>query len=253
MDLSTFKNKKVLITGAGRGIGRDLAKTLATGGSIVYALSKSKENLEALQKECPNIRTIVCDLANWKETEEAVKNIEPLDYLVNNAGVAIRQQFFDMKEEDVDLLVYLLLFQFYLHITYQAVLNVTRLVSKKMVDAKIKGSIVNVSSLATFIQNAGSELTTYGVTKAAVDKITKGSAIELAQYKIRVDSVNPTIVMTDMGQEIWSDRLEMALSSIPLGQFAEVSHCINAILFLLSDLSAMTTGGFFLVDGGGAL
>jgi len=244
MDLTTFKGKRILITGSGRGIGRELAKTLEKGGAIVYALSKSKDNLESLKKECPSIHTITCDLVNWKETEEALRNIEPLDHVVNNAGVAIRQDFFNMKEEDVDLMF---------DINVKAVLNVIRLTSKKMVDAKIQGSIVNVSSLATFKQFAGSEVMTYGVTKAAVDKITRGSAIELAQYKIRVNSVNPTVVLTDMGKELWHDRVDAMLKTIPLGQFAQVSHCINAILFLLSDLSAMTTGEFFLVDGGGAL
>jgi len=240
MDISAaFKNKKVLITGAGRGIGRELVKTLHKGGAIVYALSQTEENLNSLKKECPSIHTIKCNLANWKETENVLKDIEPLDHLVNNAGVAIREGFFDITEETVDLTF---------NINIKAVMNVSRLISKKMVDAKKKGSIVNVSSLASFLNADG--LMAYGVTKAAVDKVTKASAFALAPYKIRVNSVNPTIVLTDMGKDLWSHNLEECRKDIPLGQFAEVDHCINAILFLLSDLSAMTTGETLLIDGG---
>jgi L-xylulose reductase len=92
----------------------------------------------------------------------------------------------------------------------------------------------------------------YCASKAAVDMITKCSAIELAPYKIRVNSVNPTIVMTDMGVNLWSEKgvSESALNRIPLGKFAETDHCTNAILFMLSDLSGMTTGETFLIDGG---
>lgn len=90
----------------------------------------------------------------------------------------------------------------------------------------------------------------YCTSKAAVDMITKCSAIELAPHKIRVNSVNPTIVMTDMGHDLWDDITTQALARIPLNSFAETTHCTNAILFLLSDLAGMTTGEFFLVDGG---
>lgn len=85
------------------GIGRDIAKTLANSGAVVYALSKNPDNLASLQKECPNIKPIACDLADWMATEKAVADLEPLDYLVNNAAVSIKQPLAEVTEDVYDL------------------------------------------------------------------------------------------------------------------------------------------------------
>lgn len=85
------------------GIGRDLAKTLWKDGAVVYALSRSPDPLKTLETECPGIKIIVCDLANWTATEKALEGLEPVDYLVNNAGVALKQTLSDSTEEVFDL------------------------------------------------------------------------------------------------------------------------------------------------------
>jgi len=237
----SLKNKKVLVTGAGRGIGRDLVRTLVEQGATVFALTKSPEKLEALRKELPSIRPILADLADWDATTKALENIEPMDCLVNNAGVAFMEPFLEITKESFDTMY---------DINVRAIVNVSQLVVRKMIAANIKGTIVNVASVSSTATAPG--LMTYGSTKAAVDRLTKGMAAELGAHKIRVNSVNPTIILTDMGKDLWSDpaKANPILNRIPLGRFAETDEVVNAILFLLSDKSSMTTGTTFYIDGG---
>jgi NADP-dependent 3-hydroxy acid dehydrogenase YdfG len=84
------------------GIGRDLVKVLVKNGAVVYALSKNPENLKTLSDECPGVKPVVCDLSKWDETEKVLQEIEPVDHLVNNAGVAFRENFFDIQSDTFD-------------------------------------------------------------------------------------------------------------------------------------------------------
>jgi len=235
-----FGGKKALVTGACRGFGFDLTAKLASLGATVYAISRDTSPLVTLKEKYPSlIHPIKCDLSDWKATEKAVENLETVDYLVNNAGMAVKEDFFDISEANIDLIF---------GINVKALINLTKLVSKKMVDAGKKGCIVNVSSVSSQKQYPG--LLTYCTSKAAVDMVTKCSAIELAPHGIRVNSINPTIVMTDMGHQLWDHIADEAKASIPLGDFPKILHCTEAILFLLSDASAFSTGAYFPVDGG---
>nr|XP_036853067.1 L-xylulose reductase isoform X3 [Manis javanica] len=128
--------------------------------------------------------------------------------------------------------------------------EVSQIVARGMVARGAPGSIVNVSSQAS--QRALTHHSVYCTTKSAVDMLTKVMALELGPYKIRVNAVNPTVVMTPMGQANWSDpqKAKTMLDRIPLGRFAEVDNVVDTILFLLSDRSSMTTGSTVPVDGG---
>jgi len=238
----SFKGKKVLITGTGRGIGRQLAINLWKDGAIVYALSKTPSNLKTLENECPGIKTIICDLASWTETEKALEGLEPVDYLVNNAGVALKQKLSESTEEVFDLTY---------NINVKSVINVTKIVTNKMIAAGIKGAVVNVSSVGAF--RAHPDLLVYSSTKAALEMLTKSMAKQLGPHKIRVNSINPTVVLTDMGVELWEQVADDYVKTLPLQKFPTTENCINAILFLLSDLSETTTGAFLPVDSGDLL
>jgi len=237
----TFKGKKVLVTGAGRGIGKEIVNDLYKSGAIVYALTKSPENLAKLKAEYPNIIPIQADLNNWEQTGKALENVEPLDCLVNNAGIATVQNFGDITPEAFDE-------QFGVNV--KGLINVSQIVSKKMIAAGIKGTIVNISSVSAM--NRGNGIAAYCATKAAVDMMTKCMAVELGSHGIRVNSVNPTVVWNDMGKLLWSDPAKSSslIARIPLGRFADPQEVVNATLFLLSDKTTMTTGETFLVDGG---
>ena len=188
-----FSNKRILITGAGRGIGKGLAIAIVKAGGEVYALSKNTANLDALVAECggKSIHTVTVDLADWKGTRKALESLEPMDGLVNNAGMSFPWvSSLDAPKDIIDKT---------LDINLKAAVNVTQVIGRKMVESVKGGSIVNVSSINGL--NPMRECMAYNMSKAALDMMSKQFALELGPYKIRVNSVNPTVVLTDMGRE----------------------------------------------------
>ena len=132
-----FSGKKVLITGAGRGIGRELAKAVASAGGEVYALTKTKANLDSLISECERIHPVLADLEDWDATRAAVDNLGTMDGVVNNAGVSYPwEKSLEVSRE---------LLNKTLNINLLAAINVIQVVGKKMVAAGKGGSIVNIS------------------------------------------------------------------------------------------------------------
>ncbi|XP_018417287.1 PREDICTED: L-xylulose reductase [Nanorana parkeri] len=240
MEIS-FAGRRALVTGAGKGIGRATVKALRTAGAAVIAVSRSPEDLESLARECPGVETVCVDLGDWSATEASMKSIGPVDLLVNNAGVALLQPCLDITQEAFDKSF---------AVNVRAPILVSKIVARQMVEHGVPGAIVNVSSQAS--QVALQDHAVYCATKGALDMLTKVMALELGPKKIRVNCVNPTVVMTDMGRANWSDPQKAApmLNRIPMRRFAEVEDVVNSILFLLSDKSGMTTGACLPVDGG---
>ncbi|XP_058805848.1 L-xylulose reductase-like [Phymastichus coffea] len=237
----SFEGKRILVTGAGQGIGRETALRLSKFRGTVIALSKTKKNLESLVIEDPKIHTICVDVANWDATRTAIKNVLPIDLLVNNAAIAILTSFLDVKPQDFDQIF---------NVNLKSVINISQIVAEDLIERQVSGSIVNVSSVAALV--AIKERAIYGSTKAALDMLTKVMALELGPHNIRVNTVNPTVVKTAMGQSNWSDPEKAATlrAKIALDRFAEPHEVVDAIVFLLSDKSSMTTGAAITVDGG---
>jgi len=233
-----FKNKTILVTGAGQGIGNELAQTLYKCGARVIAVSRSPAPLEGLKQACPGIETISVDLSQWSAAREALKDVPKVDGLVNNAATAIIKPFEEMTESDFDT-------QF--NINFKAIYNICQFLLPKLND---NGSIVNVSSLAGVIGIHGHSV--YGPTKAALDNFTKNLAIEVGPRKIRVNSVNPTVILTRMGLENWSDpaRADPLLAKIPLKRFGQVHEVVEPVLFLLSEQSSFINGHNLPIEGG---
>ncbi|RXN25957.1 L-xylulose reductase [Labeo rohita] len=246
MEIS-FSGKRALVTGAGKGIGRATALALARCGSEVTAVTRTKADLESLVQEaafdpqCPSIKPVCVDLSDWDATEQALKDVGPVDLLVNNAACAKLQPFLEVTPDQFDTSF---------NVNVKAALHVAQIVARGMKARGSGGSIVNISSQAS--QSALRDHAVYCATKGALDMLTRVMALELGPYQIRVNSVNPTVVMTDMGKIGWSDpeKAKSMTSRIPLGKFAEVEDVVNSILFLLSDKSAMTNGVILPVDGG---
>ncbi|XP_076447030.1 L-xylulose reductase-like [Babylonia areolata] len=237
----TFHGKRALVTGAGKGIGRDIVKALHKGGAGVVAISRSQADLDSLKEECPGLEVLAQDLSNWSSAQEAVRKLGQFDLLVNNAGVGKLMPFLECPEEDVD---------FIFGTNFKSVFSISQVVARGMAEKGTGGSIVNVSSTAAKIGIEGHAA--YCSSKAAVDSLTKVMALELGPMKIRVNSVNPTVVMTDMGRKHWGDPKKSGpvLARIPLGKFVEIEDVTNAVLFLLSDKAAMINGTTLTVDGG---
>ncbi|KAM5309085.1 carbonyl reductase [NADPH] 2-like isoform 4-T5 [Glossophaga mutica] len=236
-----FSNLRALVTGAGQGIGRHTAKALHASGARVVALSRTSANLVSLSEECPGIETVCVDLGDWAATERALGGVGPVDLLVNNAAVALLQPFLEVTKEA---------FERSFSVNLRSVFQVSRMVALGMIERGVPGSIVNVSSIAAF--TAFPNVAVYSSTKGAMTMLTKTMALELGPHKIRVNSVNPTIVPTAMSQQSLSDP-ELARKikeRHPMKKFADVEDVVNSILFLLSDRSASTSGSSLLVDAG---
>ncbi|KAM9817464.1 L-xylulose reductase [Neosynchiropus ocellatus] len=240
MELS-FAGKRALVTGAGKGIGRATALALTKCGAKVIAVTRTQADLDTLVQECPSITPVCVDLEDWEATESSLQNVGPIDLLVNNAAASTLQSFLEVTPDQFDRAF---------NVNVKAVLQVSQIVARGMKSRNSGGSIVNISSQAS--QCALRDHTVYCATKGALDMLTKVMALELGPHQIRVNSVNPTVVLTDMGRRGWSDpeKAKPMMSRIPLGRFAEVDDVVNAILFLLSDKSAMINGVHLPVDGG---
>ncbi|KAJ8923050.1 hypothetical protein NQ315_001599 [Exocentrus adspersus] len=240
MEIS-FAGKRALVTGASQGIGREIVKQLVKCKAQVVAVARNNDLLVSLKQEVPSIEIITLDLSDWAKTEEALQNIGPIDLLVNNAGLAILGPLTEVKEEDVDRLF---------GINVKSLINATKIVVNNLLARNVPGSIVNVSSQASLV--GLNNHTVYCASKGAVDAFTRAAALEYGPKGIRVNAVNPTVIMTDMGRLGWSDPKVAGpmLEKIPLRRFGEVQEVVDAVVYLLSDKSSMITGTCLPVDGG---
>ncbi len=235
-----FTGRRALVTGAGKGIGRQIAKTLASHGARVVALSRDPADLASLHEEV-DCETLAVDLTDADATRAAAERAGEVDLLVNNAGIAVLQPFLETTPEALDRTM---------AVNVRAVMVVSQVVAAGMVQRGRGGSIVNVSSIASSI--ALRDHASYCASKGALDQLTRVMALELGPHGIRVNAVNPTVVMTPMGRRAWEDPAKGApmLARISLGRFAELEDCADVVCYLLSDAAAMIHGVTLPIDGG---
>jgi L-xylulose reductase len=235
-----FSGRRVLVTGAGKGIGRVTAKMLSDEGAEVVALSRTAADLDSLKAEI-GCETFLCDLADARATREAALRARPIDLLVNNAGTTQLEPFLDTSVETFDWLM---------NVNTKAPMILAQEAARDMIGRGVKGAIVNVSSRAAF--QGVPDHAAYCATKGALDAMTRVMAVELGPHGIRVNCVNPVVTLTPMAVKAWSDEAKAAsmLNRIPLGRFVEPEEVASVILFLLSDGAAMVSGMEMLVDGG---
>jgi NAD(P)-dependent dehydrogenase (short-subunit alcohol dehydrogenase family) len=238
--MSGFGKGPVIVTGASGGIGSATVRHLAAAGADVIASGQDTEKLDALAAET-GCRTLPFDVT----TEESVRGaLEGLDLwgVVNCAGFGGEIA----TPMDTDIAI----FDKVISINARGALLVTKYASQSMVRLGQGGAIVNVSSQASLVALKGH--ISYGSSKAALDNITRVSALELGQYGIRVNGVHPTVVMTPMSAWYWG-RPEVEgpfLSQMPLGRWATEDDIAAPIVFLLSDGASMISGVSLPIDGG---
>ena len=244
-----LKNKTALVTGAGKGLGRACAIALSEGGSNLIIISRTKKDLsevsKIIKKNKSKCKTYVCDLTNYKEIKKIINEQLRIDILINNAGNNIPEHFTKVKTKNMENLV---------KINTIAAFNVAQLCALKMIELKnrrkIGASIINISSQMGHV--GGPIRSVYNMNKFGLEGLTKGMAIDLAKYNIRVNSIAPTFVVTPMTRKFLKNKKfrKETLNNIPLGRFAEMSEVSSAVAFLASDAASMITGTSLLVDGG---
>ena len=240
-----FFNKTAIITGASRGIGRDIAKSLAKLGINVIANynkteKQAKELQEELKKENINIDIFKADVSKREEAKEMIKFVQKkynkIDILINNAGISEYKLFTEETDED-----------------WQRVIN-TNLYSafvmcQEVVPSMIKqknGVIINISSIWGMV-GASLEVI-YSISKAGLDGLTKSLAKELAPCNIRVNSISPGIINTQMNQNLSEEDIDNLKEEIPLqkiGNPQDISRCVE---WLIKD--EYTTGQIISINGG---
>jgi len=236
----TLKGKKVLVTGGANGIGRALCLKLHAMGAKVIAMDVNKDLLASLAKECPGTATVCVNLCDWDATRKAVTEIGPVNALVNNAGINISEPFLAVTPDNYDKVM---------NVNLKAYINVGQVVANGMIAEKTGGSIVNIASVAC--KTATLPCPSYNLSKAGVEMLTKSMAVELGQHKIRVNSVSPIFVLTDICRKaVESGFVNNFLHRIPMGRIAEMDEIVNSILFMLSDVAPMVNGHNLVVDGG---
>ncbi len=230
----------ILVTGASGGIGGTTVRHLVEAGAEVIASGRNEEALSALAKDT-GCRTLAFDLTS----EDSVKGaLEGLDlYGVVNCG-GFGGEIATPMETDIDV------FDKVISINARGSLLVTKYASQSMIRLGKGGAIVNVSSQASLVALKGH--ISYGSSKAALDNITRVSAMELGPHNIRVNGVHPTVVMTPMSAWYWGreDIEKPFLDTMPLGRWATEDEIAAPIVFLLSDAASMISGVALPIDGG---
>ena len=237
-----LEGRTVLVTGASGGIGGATVRQLVAAGADVIASGRNVEALDALAATT-GCRALPFDLTSEESIRTALDGLD-LWGVVNCGGFGGEIA----TPMDTDIAV----FDKVISINARGALLVTKYVAKSMIRLGKGGAIVNVSSQAALVALPGH--ISYGASKGALENITQVSALELGKYNIRVNSVNPTVVMTEMSAFYWG-RPEIGdpfLKRMPLGRWASEDEIAAPIVFLLGDGASMITGVSLPIDGGAA-
>lgn len=232
--------KSAIVTGAGKGIGRATAVDLAGRGAKVVAMARTEADLQSLAKEIGSV-SIKVDLADTAAARSAMKEAGPCDYLVNCAGTNVLETTLEMTEEGYETVM---------GINLRAALICAQEFAQMRIAQGGGGAIVNVTSIAG--HRGFPEHLCYAASKAGLEGATRVLAKELGPHGIRVNAVAPTITLTELAAEAWSDpaKADPMMVRHPIGRFADVEDVATTIAMLLGQDSAMVTGAILPVDGG---
>jgi NAD(P)-dependent dehydrogenase (short-subunit alcohol dehydrogenase family) len=237
--------RRALVTGGGRGIGLAAASALAAAGAHVTLAARTtgevEEGAAAVRARGDKADALTLDVTNVEGARKALAAVAPFQILVNNAG-GNRPAFLpEVKVEDFD---------FIFSLNVRAAFFMAQTVALRLLEAKLPGSIINISSQMGHVGAA--RRTVYCASKHAMEGFTKAMAIELAPHNIRVNSLGPTFLETPMTKPFFENKAfrDEVLSKIKLGRLGQLDELTGAIVFLASDASSLMTGSALVLDGG---
>jgi NAD(P)-dependent dehydrogenase (short-subunit alcohol dehydrogenase family) len=244
-----FLNKKALITGSSKGIGKAIVLQLAKeGAEVVIHYNKNQHEAqkiaETIESAGGKSHLLHADLFDPAQAirlgEEAWDILQRIDYLINNAGVSYKKDFLETTIEDVD---------YFTNINFKSTLLLTKVIANKMIHSNTSGSIYTITSVNAIQPAYG--FSVYGATKGALETLMKGVALELASFNIKVNTFVLGAIETDINATVWQDaeKLKTATDRIPMHRFGTTEEVARVICNLLSCDSYMT-GSTVKIDGG---
>ena len=244
----SLTGRRAMVTGASKGIGAEIARVFADAGADVALVGRDAAGLSAaaatVRAAGREALEIVADLATPdgpdRAAQEALEAWETIDILVNNAGIALTKPALDLTLEDWDATM---------AINTRAPFLLSRALAPQMI-AQRWGKIVNISSQAGVV--AIDEHAAYTTSKGALNALTKALMAEWARHNIQVNAICPTVVMTEMGQRVWSppEKSGPMLKATPLGRFGEPVEIADCALYLASPAAGLINGAIVMIEGG---
>jgi len=238
----SFKNKKVLVTGATGGIGKEIIKKFFSLGAEIVATGTKSEKLDEIKKNFPTIKIIKFDISEHSRIEEFIDNVAlelgGLDVLINNAGINQDNLSLRMKDEEWKKVI---------DINLTSTFLLCKNSIKKMLKNKY-GRIVNITSIVGHTGNLGQS--NYSASKAGIIGMSKSLAYEYAKKNITINCVSPGFIVSDMTLNI-AEKVKLYLTSrIPMGRLGKGEDVSNCVVFLSSDQASYITGETMHVNGG---
>ncbi len=237
--------RRALVTGGTRGIGLGAAVALAEAGAGVTVMARTAGDIDQTVQTARDaglpISGHALDVNDSGAVRALLGGVAPFDILVNSAGLARHAEYLSVSEADFDAVM---------DLNVKATFFLSQIVAQRLIEAGRPGSIINVSSQMGHV--SGPKRSVYSASKFAVEGLTKAMAIELGPHNIRVNTLCPTFIETELSARSLSDPSfrSWVLSKIKLGRLGSVEDIMGPIVFLASDASALMTGSSLLVDGG---
>lgn len=247
----SLEGKVVMVTGASSGFGQMFAPFLARHGAKLVVAARRRDPLLALEEEIESnggrCLAVTMDVGDRHSIEEAFNQAEAafgyVDVLVNNAGIGLSAPFLNLKEEDWDKVM---------NTNLKGAFLVAQEAAKRMNEQGKHGSIINIASLLGL--RVASHLSAYCASKAGLVQLTKQTAVELAQYNIRVNAICPGYILTDINRDFFeTDAGKRLITRIPQKKLGSIEDLLGPLLLLASDASKYMTGSVISVDGGHAV
>lgn len=249
MNLFNLDGKVALITGAGSGLGRQFAATLADAGASVVLAARRREKLEETAETIRDLGgNAICveldvtdSLSITNCIRETVSEVGAPDILVNNAGIAKQGYLTDISEDDWDAV---------LDTNLKGVFMVAQAVAKSMMTANKPGSIINIASILGL--RVSKALASYIAAKSAVVQLTKAMAIEWSRQNVRVNALAPGYFITEINEKQFADGAadDFLRERVPMGRVGDLPEIAGPLLLLASDAGSYMTGSIVVVDGG---